>query len=255
MEDLDFSEPVAYRRHSSLGIVWNILTVLVLIGVLCLGGYSMMIFINPQSGLNPFPPPTLPVALQFPTETPTPRGILPPTWTPEPTNPPTETPTPRPSATLPPTPTFFSLVATEATSEEVIPEATVGGMPFVLKGGKVAAIENFAYPEAGCDWMGVAGRVFDLRDSVILGQQVQLGGVLPGAPGPGDFSLTLTGLATRYGAGFYEFTLANRPIASSGTLWLQVLDQQGLPMSDKVYFDTYAECDKNLILVDFEQVR
>ena len=255
MEDLDFSEPVVYRRQTSSGIIWNILTVLLLLGVLCLGGYFMMIFINPQSGLNPFPPPTLPAALQLPTETPTPRGVLPPTWTPEPTNPPTETPTPRPTATLPPTPTFFSLASTEETTEGATTEATVGGMPFVLKGDKVAAIENFAYPEAGCEWMGVAGRVFDLRDSVILGQQVQLGGVLPGAPGPGDFSLTLTGLATRYGAGFYEFTLANRPIASNGTLWLQVLDQQGLPMSDKVYFDTYAECEKNLILVDFEQVR
>ena len=255
MDDLDFNEPVNYRPRSTSGIIWNILTLLVLLGVVCLGSYFIMIFINPQSGINPFPPPTLPVALQFPTETPTPRGVLPATWTPEPTDPPTEVPTPRSTATLPPTPTFFSLVPGEETSETATVEPTAGGMPFVLKGGKYAAIENFAYPEAGCDWMGVAGRVFDLRDSVILGQQVQLGGVLPGAPGPGDFSLTLTGLATRYGAGFYEFTLANRPIASNGTLWLQVLDQQGLPMSDKVYFDTSAECDKNLILVDFEQVR
>ncbi len=255
MEDLDFTEPVDYRQRSTSGIIWNILTVLVLLSVVCLGGYFLLIFINPQSGLNPFPPPTLPVAMQLPTQTPTPRGVLPPTWTPEPTNPPTETPTPRPSATLPPTPTFFSLVPGEEITTTTTVEATAGGMPFVLKGGKVAAIENFAYPEAGCDWMGVAGRVFDLRDSVILGQQVQLGGVLPGAPGPGDFSLTLTGLATRYGAGFYEFTLANRPIELKGTLWLQVLDQQGLPMSDKVYFDTYADCERNLILIDFEQVR
>lgn len=255
MEDFDFSEPVDYRRSSPSGRIWNILTVLVLLSVVCLAGLFVMVFINPNSALNPFPPPTLPVALQFPTQTPTPRGALPPTWTPEPTNPPTETPTPRPTATLPPTPTFFSLVPGEEITGTVTAEPTVGGLPFVLKGDRYAAIENFAYPEAGCNWMGVAGRVFDLRDSVILGQQIQLGGVLPGAPGPGDFSLTLTGLATRYGAGFYEFALANRPIESNGTLWLQVLDQQGLPMSDKVYFDTYAECDKNLILVDFEQVR
>jgi len=255
MEDLDFTEPAGYRQRSSSGMIWNILTVLLLIGVVCLGSYFLILFVNPQSGLNPFPPPTMPVALQFPTGTPTPRGVLPPTWTPEPTNPPTETSTPRPTATLPPTPTFFSLVPSEAATEAATAEVPAGGMPFVLKGGKFSAMENFAYPEAGCDWMGVAGRVFDLRDSVILGQQVQLGGVLPGAPGPGDFSLTLTGLATRYGAGFYEFMLANRPIASNGTLWLQVLDQQGLPMSDKIYFDTYAGCDKNLILVDFEQVR
>jgi hypothetical protein len=255
MDNLDFGEPVDYRQRSTSGMIWNVLTVLVLLSVVCLAIIFFMVFINPNSGLNPFPPPTIPAALQFPTETPTPRGLLPPTWTPEPTNPPTETPTPRPSATLPPSPTFFSLVPGEGITETVTVEPAAGGMPFVLKGEKYAAIENFAYPEAGCNWMGVAGRVFDLRDSVILGQQVQLGGVLPGAPGPGDFSLTLTGLATTYGAGFYEFTLANRPIASQGTLWLQVLDQQGLPMSDKVYFDTYAECDQNLLLIDFEQVR
>jgi hypothetical protein len=28
-----------------------------------------------------------------------------------------------------------------------------------------------------------------------------------------------------------------------------------LPMSDKIYFDTYEACDKNLIFVNFKQVR
>lgn len=128
-------------------------------------------------------------------------------------------------------------------------------MPFVVKGGKSMLIANIAHPDAGCNWMGVAGRAFDLKGAVLFGLQVQLGGYLTGSSLSQDFNITLTGLAQAYGPGYYEFTLADHPIASKGTLWIQLLDQAGLPLSDKVYFDTSAECDQNLILIDFEQVR
>lgn len=77
----------------SLGVVWNILTIVVLVMALCVGILFLTVFINPSVGINPFPPPTMPVLIALDTSTPTPRQVLPPTWTP--TAPPSPTrPTP-----------------------------------------------------------------------------------------------------------------------------------------------------------------
>jgi hypothetical protein len=67
--------------------------------------------------------------------------------------------------------------------------------------------------------------------------------------------MTLSGVALTYGRSGYEFKLADAPIASKGVLWLQLLSQAGIPLSDKIYFDTYNDCNKNLIIIDFKQVR
>ncbi len=82
---------------------------------------------------------------------------------------------------------------------------------------------------------------------------VQLGGVLPGVESIDK--LTMTGLAGEYGPGGFEFILANSLVATSGTLWIQLLDQQNLPISDRVYFDTFDDCEKNLVIIYFDQVR
>ena len=252
MDELDLDDAFGTKRRSISGIIWNILTVIMLLSVLLVVGVFTLLFINPYTSFNPFPPPTMPAPLEFPTATPTLREVLPPTWTPLPTDLPTPTSPPRPTATLPPTPTFFSLNPTQSASGDATPTPS---MPFVVQGRQAQAIPNIAYPELECNWMGVAGRVFDLRVSPVTGQQVQLGGTLPGAPNIGDFNITLTGLAPQYGAGYYEFKLADKPVESNGTLWLQLLDQAGLPMSEKIYFSTYDDCDKNLIVINFEQVR
>lgn len=251
-DDYTFDEqPQPARKTPAL--VWNVLTVLVLISFACITTGFLIILINPYSALNPFPPTPFPAAIVLPSPTPTPRIILPPTWTPEPTEEPTATNTPRPTATLPPTNTPFSLVT--PTLIPLTPSAKAQkSMPFVID-GKPVPIANIAHPEQGCNWMGIAGQVKDIRGSAVRGQQVQLGGALTGSAIPGDFMLTLTGLAPQYGPGYYEFTLADHPIASKGALWVQLLDQAGLSMSEKIYFDTYEDCEKNLIVLNFKQVR
>jgi hypothetical protein len=95
--------------------------------------------------------------------------------------------------------------------------------------------------------------VVSLNGEAVRGLFVQLGGSMPGMELVDK--LTMTGLAEIYGLGGFEFTLANEPVASEGTLWIQLLDQQNLPLSNRVYFKTYAECDKNLMIVSFDQVR
>jgi len=65
--------------------IWDILTGIVLLGILCLIAGFMAVALNPRSALNPFKPgqPTLVAQISLPTATEQPRQ-LPPTWTPSP---------------------------------------------------------------------------------------------------------------------------------------------------------------------------
>jgi hypothetical protein len=100
----------------------------------------------------------------------------------------------------------------------------------------------------------VGGQAVDMGGGPVVGLIIQLGGVLPGVSIP-DNTMSLTGVALDYGRAGYEFKLADRPITSIGTLWVQLLNQSGGPISEKVYFNTYDNCEQNLIIIDFRQVR
>jgi len=245
-------------------ILWNIATIVVFIGTLALGILFLDIFISPTSSLNPFPPPPAPTLLQFPTSTITPRP-LPATWTPSPTIPPSETPTPRPTYTLEPSFTPFyltpqeytptqteisTITSTTATLATPTTSPSPTGMAFAAT---VDYIASTAYhPDAGCTWMGVAGQVVDMNNSPILYLTIHLGGKV------GDQVmdyLGLSGTAPTYGQSGFEFVLANKPVASTQTLWIQLLDQQNMPFSDKIYLDTFEDCAKNLIMVRFKKVQ
>ncbi len=250
MDTFDYSDG-REKKGNAGALVWNILTIFALLGVLAIALIFLAIFLNPYASLNPFPPATLPAVMAFPTSTATPVRFLDPTWTASPTQEPTITSTLLPSSTLPPTETPFVLFTLTPTPEET---PQLGKMPFEISPGTPVSTSSLAFhPDAGCNWFGVAGQVFDLSGAPVSGQQVQIGGTLVGSP---VSLLSLTGLANAYGtAGFYEFNLGDKPIASNGTLWVQLLDQAGLAMSDKIYFDTSNSCDKNLIFINFKQIR
>ena len=69
------------RRKQKRDLVWNVLTGIAVIATVTLIGMLALIFSNPHIGLNPFPPPTMPVLIDLSTKTPT-LVYLPPTWTP-----------------------------------------------------------------------------------------------------------------------------------------------------------------------------
>ncbi len=250
MDTFDYQDPEQAKRRTS-NLIWNVLTMLVLLATIALAGMILSIFLNPYSAFNPFPPPTPPVLLQLPTLTPTPLVIFEPTWTPVPSLTPTATFTPRPTETLIPTETPFPLFTPTTSSTGSAPASS---MPFIVAQGSPVAISSAAfYPELGCNWMGVAGQVLDLSGApVATGVVIQLSGVLGGQ----FLEMTsLTGVAPQYGPAGYEFFLLDKPIASNRTLWVQLLDQAGLPMSEKIYFETFDACEKNLIYINFRQVR
>jgi len=252
MDAFDFREETPQQnrrsRRTDTSLVWNILTGIVLVIAACIALAYLNILINPYAFVNPFKPPTMPVLVASPTITPTSRNELPPTWTPEPTGEPTATSTPRPTATPLPTETPFSLNPSET--------PTLGATPafsFVLQQGSPQTIPNIYHPELGCNWMGVAGQAIALNGGPATGLIVQVGGRL----GSQVFEsrLSLTGAVTQYGQGGYEIPLADKAVDSKGTLWIQLIDVSNQPFSDKIYFDTYADCQKNLIVINFKQVK
>lgn len=245
MDSFSTSNQTVQRSRDSASKTWNGLTILVFIALLCVVVVVATIFVNPTIRINPFPPPTLPALVSLPTPLPTIFQIPTATWTP--------TFTQEPTSTNTPVPTFTATIALPAESVELTTVSGVG-MPFKVIQGDPVALENYGHQELGCNWMGVTGRVFDLTDAPIAqGLTVQLGGTLDSMPVE---KRALIGAAAQYyGPGAYEIPLADRPIDSSYTLWVQLLDQADIPLSEKVYFDTFGECEKSLILIDFKQVK
>jgi hypothetical protein len=246
MDAFDYADAQKAPSRSISALVWNILTVLVLLSAVCIGAVFLMIFTNPNSALNPMKPIPMDTQIILPTSTSTPRQ-LPPTWTPTPTLMPAPTNTPRPTITLVPTSTTFG-----AATDTPGPTSPPGPMSFELQPGDPQAIPARVYhPGIGCTFMGISGQALDVRNNAVEGMVVQLGGTLEGR----QFATqtTLTGLVLS-SDGRYEFTIADHPITSKKTLWVQLLDQSGLvAMSDKIYFDTFDDCERNLIIVNFRQ--
>lgn len=81
--------------------VWDILTLVVIAATVILLVVFLVIFINPDSPINPFPLPTLPPTIMVPSPTAT-LVSLPPTWTPTPKMQPSLLPSSTPIPTMTP---------------------------------------------------------------------------------------------------------------------------------------------------------
>jgi hypothetical protein len=228
-------------------LVWNFLTLLVLLSVCGLAYYFWTIFNNPNSPINPFPPAPLPTSYQTVTATST---IIPlePTWTFTPTIQPVASRTKAPTWTL--LPQMITPSVTSTPTLTLMPTITPTPMP-------ASAVITFVasttlHPDKKCAWIGVAGKVFGTDGKALLSQQIQLGGTLEGTA---ISYMTLSGLATTVGPSGFEFILGDHPVASSQTLWIQLLDNAGKQLTNKVYFDTKTDCTQNLVMVVFTKTR
>ncbi|MCJ7717757.1 MAG: hypothetical protein MUO54_14730 [Anaerolineales bacterium] len=240
LEEKEQIAPVTKKRSGGGGCLLNVLSGIFVAGIVVVVLIFALIFINPQIGWNPLPPSTIPALVLTNTPTPTPKGVLPATWTP------TLAPTITPTETLIPTDT-----PVPTPEETPIPAANLeSGTSFSVQSGSPNHSENTIHTEAGCNWLGVAGQVFDSEGSPVSGILVESGGYL------GDIEisgLTLTGMAPVYGDGGYEIILTDSPASSDGDIWIQLMDQANLPLSEKIYFQTFDSCDSNLVKINFEQ--
>ncbi len=230
LDFIDEEEPKKRKRPDE-GLLWNVLTVVFLLLTLCMLAGFAMVFVNPYVPFNPFPPPTLPAVVSLPSPTATlPLMTLPPTWTPVPTVTPTvsstDTPTPLPAPpTLTPTP-----------------------FPYELQpGSPTYTTSKIFHADAGCNWLSVAGQVLDASGKPVV-VNVMVRGELADTPVE---LFTISGTATNFGPGGYELQLSTHLVASEQTLYVQLFDPNGLPISPLVYFDTHDNCDENIVLVNF----
>jgi len=222
--------------------IWDMLSILMLILTLCVGGYYVFLFLAPQSALNPFQPSMVdPYAPPTPTWTPLQLDA---TWTVTPTLAVSETPTLVPTYTLEPSSTPFSLITpTETATPTATPEAAFSATITYIA-------STIIHPENGCNWQGIGGTVVDAKNADMLRMTIRLAGRYNGKS---LTELTVSSIAPAYGKSGYEFVLGTVPISSKGSLYLQLFDQAGLPLSDNIYIDTFNDCSKNLVLVRFKK--
>ncbi len=221
--------------------IWDILSIVALVLTVCLVVYFALVFINPSSSLNLLPPGGR-AALLVPTGTATPIKLQP-TWTASPTLELTPSDTPRPTFTPFFTSTPFSLVPPTKTPK---PSAT----PKAPFGATAQQVESTViHPDLACNWAGIGGTVVDIKGGHVVGNVVVLRGTLDGKT---IEQQTVTGINKEYGPSGFEFVLGSVPVDSKGTLYVQLVDLQNIPMSDKIFVNTSSDCKKNLVLMRFK---
>ena len=222
-------------------ILFNILAAFFLVLSCLCPGFSIAIFAAPNSVLNPLPPGGAGAGIVIPTSTQTPVIEFPPTWTP--------TVFVESTLTLTRTPSDSSRsTATDTLSYDPNPGATQKPFfPFIVEGGN----PSYSASPKGCAWLGITGAVYDIAHSPLNNLLIRVQGKLSG--NTIDMEQT-TGSVRDDQEGEFEFGLADQPVLSLNALWIQLFDGNRNPISDKIVFNTYAGCDKNLITANFVQV-
>lgn len=244
-------------KRSGSGVIWNLLTVVLLLCTICMAVYFVTIYNNPKSPFNPFQPQALPTV--FSTITPTITPIqLQATWTPTLTLEPSETRTTAPTWTLLPGMITPTITDTPSASDTALPGVTVTAVPSqtvesgLIKVSITYQASTSVHADTDCKWLGVGGKVLDASNQGLPYQTLQLGGSLNGA---NQNHINLSGSASAYGPGGFEFVLGNQPLASTQSLWIQLFDSTGKMLTDRVYFDTYTDCSKNLVMIVFTKTK
>jgi len=166
-----------------------------------------------------------------------------------------ETQTIMPTATLFATGTSIPTeLPTALPTETSTPQFTTTPFPFILQLGTPAYIENFAHPFKGCDWLGIAGQIFDWDGTPLMNKVVMVTGDIEGTAVE---IIGVTGVpeADIYGPGGFEIQVADHVFASEKALAIQVFDLDGIPITGSVLFDTFTDCGKNLIIINFQSAK
>lgn len=167
----------------------------------------------------------------------------------------TSTGTSRPPATptLTPVPTKTSVPTIEPTFTRTVPVPTKTSEPTPTKvPGEIYILQPgtpFDVPAGGCNSLSVAGVVFDEFGEYEVGVYVEV-------EGPDGFKVgAYTGSAVDFGLSGYQVHLGDEPFDSFGVYSVTILfDKDDVWLSDKIYFDTYEDCDRNVILINFVHV-
>ena len=116
-------------------------------------------------------------------------------------------------------------------------------MPYVLD--NITAKPN-DLNEAGCDWLGVAGRIYGAGVAEIEA------GIGVRVSSDGWSNTCAFGKELIYGAPGWEVYLDDHP--KGGIWYAQVLDANGNPLSHRATFQTIVNCGTNLTIIDFRKI-
>ncbi len=139
-----------------------------------------------------------------------------------------------------------------------MPTATLNPVPPLPENGvlyradAVTYKKNFAHPDRGCNWMGVAGQVLDSSGNPMINLVVVAEGVLQGKE---LLQVDITGLHDAYGPGGYEIALSDSAIATTNMVFVTVYDLDGSVLSSPVSIATRADCNQNLLILNFQQAQ
>lgn len=260
----------------------DLITVVFLAGTVAVIAFVVLLIDDPQSALNPYPPPTIPALAILPSLTPTatpsntpPASLTPtptPTLTPSITPTPSHTPTLTATNTVSPTPVLPGATALGPRGTDTpAPAATTrapldDGSGLVVPGtdGEAAPVRTplplptrSAFPfttsevtyqanenAEGCAWVSVAGMVSGLRGEPLVGLAIEIRGA--------NFNqVQFSGAATHLGPAGFEFQVGTGPDATNYTL--QLLGPGGNPVSDTVTVRTGDTCEANVAVIEFVQ--
>jgi hypothetical protein len=238
----------------------------------------VLIVSNPNTPLNPLPPPTVPTVVVLPTLTPTATPTVTPTSSATPSVTPTDTATPTatasgtPTSSPTPTPTFTQVVfgAGGQTPQAVAPPTTApldDGSGAIVPGSEAATLPAVGTPvpvpthspfpfttrevrydpnsgPEGCQWLSIAGTVTGINSEPVAGLAVEINGE--------NFNEVLfSGSSARWGDSGFEFNLGAAP--RTATYTLRLLGPTGGPVSELIYVDTGNTCQRNVAIVEFVQ--
>ncbi len=216
----------------------------------------LTIFINPQMPLNPFPPPREHAAASAtPTRTPEGAATFPPTWTPTYTATPTDTPPPTDTPTVTATPTetataTFTPTATRPPAPPPTATSTYTPIPSPTPWPYIQHGYTYMLPndknDAGCDWLGVGGQVYDAQGIPLPGVSVRcwIGGYV--------FPISVSGSHPEYGPAGWEVNLYDQPRDET---WSCQVIQGDTGVSPAVTFTTTTNngCNLNSVRIDFKR--
>lgn len=139
---------------------------------------------------------------------------------------------------------------TEKPTDTPLPQFTATPFPITIQSGTPKYILNFAHPSSGCKWLGVAGQVFDGDGKPMINKVIMVTGKIE------ENVVEIIGVsgvpeADIYGPGGFEIKIADHAFSSDKAFSIQVFDLDGIPISGLYPFDTYSDCEKNLIIINF----
>jgi hypothetical protein len=208
-------------RHNVAALFFSLATVGMLI-------YFVHLWNNPWSSLNPLPPITPFIIV---TVTPDPMAEV----------------AARASETAAAIPTLAITPAT-APATGPTPDPGASRPPFTLSGDGVIYTPN--NNGRGCDWASIAGTVTGLGAQAINNYGIQVTDIAN--PDQLD-DRVFSGSAQTFGPGGFEIPLGGVP--QEVQYRVQLFSPAGAPVSDPFFVVTSSDCDQNVAIINFVQVR